>query len=211
VIPRQILQYALAYVPPHVVVAGALVFGAFHVWSFYNDALMMAADTRLKNAKASVEEAKAMAANFPSHGDTLRVATMRAEVAKKEKDAELGKIEADAQTSRVNGEEAALAKAKADLSKKQAEAANAKLAADAASAKFGVRTLAERSEFVKFIGTEMANMISRYNVAAAQAGMEDSTLFAGYADRVYPGIIDAMCKENALAKYLGCPKKYVKS
>jgi hypothetical protein len=38
--------------------------------------------------------------------------------------------------------------------------------------------------------------------------MNDSSLLAGYADRTYPTMIDARCKENALARYLGCPAQY---
>jgi len=227
VIPRQLLQYALAYVPPYVLVAGGVVFGTFHVWSLYNDALINGAAVRQETAKAFVEDAKAQAAGHPVHmqldrvlgadkaitlvpitDEALRVKTMRAEVAKKQHDAELAQIEADAQNSRISDETAALAKAKADLYKKQQEAANAKIAADAVLARFGVQTLADRAEFVKFVGAELDNMNARHNVAAAQSNMEDSSLIAGYAERQYPSIIEAQCKDNSLAKYLGCPKRY---
>lgn len=226
-IPRQLLQYALAYVPRYVLVAGGVVFGTFHVWSLYNDALISGATVRQTTAKAFVESAKSEAAAHPVHmqlepvksadntttlfpisDEALRVKTMRAEVAKKQQDAKLAQIEADAQNKLIGNETTALAKAKSDLYKKQQEAANAKIAADAAMAKFGLQTLADRAEFVKFVGAELDNMNARHNVAAAQANMEDSSLIAGYAERQYPSIIDAQCKNNSLAKYLGCPKRY---
>ena len=208
-IVEQVWRYFSAFLPPSIIAVGVGIFLLFQLLVYYNSAQMLAGETRLKNAKAALAEAKATAANWKDNGSPLRIETVRAEVEKKQQEAARAKIEADAQTAIIENQTAALQKVRADVAKKQAEAENAQQEAEAATARFGAQTLVEREMFVKFLEAELNNMFARYNIAAQQANMTDSSLLAGYPQRVYPSVIDAECKENALAEYLGCPKQYV--
>jgi hypothetical protein len=206
---EQIWRYFAMFVPPPIIAAGIAVFVLFQAWDFYIGGQLEATDTQLKQAQASLDDAKATAQATVVNGAPVRVETLKAEVGKKQAEATRAKIEADALTTTIDGETAALQKVRADVARQQAAADQAKQNADAATARFGLQTLVEREAFVQFVKSELEKMSAKQSRAAQQVDANDSSLLAGYAERTYPIVIDAMCTDNALAKYVGCPDRYI--
>ncbi|TAJ81844.1 MAG: hypothetical protein EPO50_28990 [Reyranella sp.] len=73
-IVEQIWHYLSYFVPPTIMVAGVLVFVLFHVWEYYNASLKTAAETRIKEAQATIKNAEARANTSDVDGMKLRVA-----------------------------------------------------------------------------------------------------------------------------------------
>jgi len=209
-IVEQIWRYFAMFVPPPIIAAGVAVFVLFQAWDFYIESQMTAAETNLQQAKSSLDDAKALAQSTIVNGEPIRVETVEADVSKKQAEASRAKIEADALSAQVEGETAALQKARAEVARQQAAADKAKQDAMAATARFGLQTLSDREAFVQYVKSELQNMASRHDLAAQDANNAYSSLLPGYADQAYPPVIAAMCKDTALAKYVGCPNQYIR-
>jgi hypothetical protein len=128
---EQVWRYFTAYVPPWIVAAGLAVFLSFHAWEYYNQAQMAVAETQLAKAQAALKDAEARAQSAKSDGDTVRLATVKAELAKKQQEAARARVEADAQNATIGAEIVRVATVKAELEKARQEAALAKVEADA--------------------------------------------------------------------------------
>jgi hypothetical protein len=128
---EQAWRFLSAFVPPWIIAAGLGVFLIFHGWEYYNQAQIAVAETQLMKAQAALKDATARAQNALAGGDSVRLATVKAELEKAQQEAARAGVEADAQNAKIGTETVRLATVKAELEKSQQEAARAKVEADA--------------------------------------------------------------------------------
>ena len=128
---EQAWRFLSAFVPPWIIAAGLGVFLIFHGWEYYNQAQIAVAETQLTKAQAALKDATARAQNALAGGDSVRLATVKAELEKAQQEATRARVESDAQNTKIGTETVRLATVKAELEKSQQEAARAKVEADA--------------------------------------------------------------------------------
>ena len=136
--------YISSLIPRWLAVTAIAGFLAFHAWGYYNEALQIAAKTKIEKAKAARQSVEAGALNKETGGGRLRLQTLRAELAKGQADADRARAEADAQNAKIDGETMRLRTLQAQLAKTRADAQRAQVEAQALMTKLGARTLAER-------------------------------------------------------------------
>jgi chromosome segregation ATPase len=124
-------NFVTAHVPRRLVAVALVVFLSYHAWDYYNRAQQMVAQLEAKRAEAVQTQTDADAQNAATNGESVRSATIRAELARLEADAATAKAEAEAQSAIVEDKTARLATLQAELEKTQAEAARVR--ADAAA------------------------------------------------------------------------------
>jgi chromosome segregation ATPase len=125
------INFLTARVPQRLTAAALVVFLSYHAWDYYNRGQQMVAQLEAKRAEAVQTQADADAQNAVINGESVKSATIRAELARVEADAATAKAEAEAQSSIVGEKTARLATLQAELEKTQADAAKAR--ADAAA------------------------------------------------------------------------------
>jgi hypothetical protein len=125
------INFVTAHVPPKLITAALVVFLAYHAWDYFNRAQQMVAQLEAKRAEAAQVQADADAQNAKIKDESLKLATVRAELAKTQADAATAKAEAAAQGARRSGDTVRLATLTAELAKTQADAAKAQAEADA--------------------------------------------------------------------------------
>jgi hypothetical protein len=201
-IVEQVWHFLAVFVPTPILLAGVAVFACFHVWSYYTSGEIAGAETNLKAAQRRLADAEATGQSALVGDLPVRIKSAQAEVEAKRAQAARAQTEADAMTSQIDGEALKLKSVRAQVELKQANAEKARQAADAATATFGVQTLTDRAAFAKLVSTEL-NASNERLKAAYVNGISNS----GQGQQA--GIVDAVCTGNMLAKYIGCPARYV--
>lgn len=194
---EQIWRYFSAFVPPWIIGCGLAMFLGFHAFENFNNAKILAAETKIKKAQAAIADAQGRAADASIDGVKAQVATLAAEVAKKQNEAARARVEALTLNATLNGETTRLQQVRAELANKQAQAEKAKLEANAAGAKFGVRTLADREQRAKLVITQMEAAKDRVGAAVGNTRGNEAA------------ILQAACDGNQFPELVGCPAQYV--
>jgi hypothetical protein len=199
---EQTWRYFSYLVPPSLMVAGLLVFGVFHVFTYYNGSEKAAFETRIKQAKATKTDADAGAAKMIVNGNALPVEALRAQAKLKQLQADNAKIEADALNSQIDGVRAEVRRVQLDVENTELAAKRKALEARAAMDKLGGRdkdgqTLEDQIAEYKLYLTEFEGILEAYNAAAAATFNPSSKRAA-----------DALCN-NRWAEVFKCPAAYV--
>ena len=98
---EQAWRFLSAFVPPWIIAAGLGVFLIFHGWEYYNQAQIAVAETQLTKAQAALKDATARAQNALAGGDSVRLATVKAELEKAQQEAARARVESDAQNAKI--------------------------------------------------------------------------------------------------------------
>ncbi len=189
-----------AIIPTWLAGVALAVFLAHHAFSYYLQAQITEAETRLQYAKADIEKAQSDALNGKVADEPMRLATLRAELVKKRAEASQAMAEAQAQSAQLERETTRLAALKAQLASLQNQAALARAKANAEGARFGLQTLEERAVRAKLI-------LQRFEIIHNRVGAALPNAIA--ANGVANAIVRAFCEDNQFADLIGCPAQYI--